>query len=190
MSASPRPSESSESAIAGTSILVIGSGGHGHVVAELAQACGYARIDFADDHSPLAVGTLSDLPVLAPHYPAVAVSLGNLPFRQELLDLLESLSVPIPALVHPSSLVSPSAQIGPGSLVLPGAIVHANAVVGKGAIISVGAVIDHDAVIGSCSHIDAGAVVAARASVPPLTKVPAGTCFRPDSPIPGDGGTK
>lgn len=187
MLSAPRPSESVPSP---ASILIVGAGGHGHVVAELARACGYSRIDFADDRSPGAAGALSDIPSLAPRYSATAVSIGNLPLRKALLDRLASLPVPIPALVHPASTVSPSAQIGPGALVLPGAIVHTNAVVGMGAIISAGAVIDHDAVVGPCAHVDAGAVVAARASVPPLTKVPAGTCVRPDSPINAGGGIK
>lgn len=187
MLSAPLPSES---ATRPASILIVGAGRHGHVVAELARACGYTHVEFADDRSPGAAGALSDLPSLAPRYSAAAVSIGNLPLRKELLDRLASLSVPIPALVHPSSTVSPSAQIGPGALVLPGAIVHTNAVVGMGAIISAGAVIDHDAVVGPCAHVDAGAVVAARASVPPLTKVPAGTCVRPDSPITAGGRAK
>lgn len=184
------PSGGMDRDVRSQSLLVLGAGSHGRVVAELARACGYSRIDFVDDRSPQAVGTLADLPALAPRYSAVAVSFGNLPFRRELLKRLEALSVPVPALVSPASTVSPSAQIGPGALVLPGAVVHTNAVVGKGTIVSAGAVIDHDAVIGSCSHVDAGSVVAARASVPPLAKVPAGSCVRPDSPVPCGGGGK
>lgn len=167
------------------SLLILGAGGHGCVVAELARACGYSRIDFADDRSPLAVGSLDELPSLALRYSAAAVSIGNLPLRRDLLDRLENLSMPIPALVHPSSTVSPSARIGPGVLVLPGAVVHTNAVVGKGAIVSAGAVVDHDADVGPCAHVDAGAVVAARAVVPALAHLPAGTCVRPSKPPKG-----
>ena len=31
-------------------LLIIGAGGHGHVCAEVAQACGYDKIDFLDDN--------------------------------------------------------------------------------------------------------------------------------------------
>ncbi len=172
------------------SLLILGAGGHGCVVAELARACGYSRVDFADDAAPGAVCTLSGLPSVAARYDAMTVSVGNLSMRKDLFARIETLAVPCPPLVSPNAFVSPSAQIGPGALVLPGAIVHTNAVVGIGAIISAGAVIDHDAVVGPCAHVDAGAVVAARASVSPLTKVPAGTCVRPDSPINAGGGTK
>ena len=171
----------SKSAFFSTSILVSGAGGHGYVVAELARACGYSRVDFADERFPQAGGSLADLSTLAPGYAAVAVSIGNL-LRKELLDRLESLSVPVPPLVHPAACVSPSVQIGNGSLVLPGAIVHTNAIVGQGAIVSAGAVIDHDAVVGPCAHVDAGAVVAARATVPPLAKISAGARVLPASP--------
>ena len=180
----------SQTASPSDAILVVGAGGHGRVVAELARGCGFSGIAFADDRAPDAVGTLADLPSLVPRHAAVAVSIGNLPFRQRLFDELEALSVHLPPLVHPTAFVSPSAQIGSGSLVLPGAIVNANAVIGKGTIISAGAIIDHDATVGPCSHVDAGAVVAARASVPHLTKVPAGSCVRPDSPIANEGGGK
>ena len=166
-------------------LLVVGAGAHGLVVAELAQALGYGRVDFADDSSPLAIGPLSDLPALVPRYDAVAVSIGNLPFRQELLDRLEAIPAPLPPLVHPSAYVSPSAHIAPGALVLPGAVVNANAVVGKGAIVSAGAVVDHDAALGPCAHLDAGAVLAARAAVPPLTKIPAGSRVLSDTPKQG-----
>lgn len=163
------------------SLLILGAGGHGLVVAELARACGFSDIAFADDRTPDAEGNLANLPSLALRYDAVAVSIGNLPFRQSLLDKLEALSAPVPALVHPTAYVSLSARIALGALVLPGAIVHANAVVGRGAIVSAGAVIDHDAIIGPCSHVEAGAVVAARAFVPPLQTISAGTSILPSA---------
>lgn len=94
MSLSPCPSDSS---IFPTSVLVIGAGGHGRVVAELARACDHSRVVFADDRSPLAIGTLTDFPALAQRHSSVAVSPGDLP----LLDRLESFSVPIPASCAP-----------------------------------------------------------------------------------------
>lgn len=172
----------SESASIPASVFVIGADDHGRVVAELVQACRYSRINFVDDCFPLTVGTISNLPDLVLRYSTVTVSLGNLPFRQELLDRLESLSLPIPALAHFSATVSPSSQIGPGSLMLPGAVVQTNAVVCKGAFFSAGAVIDHDAGFGSCAYVDAGAIVAAHAAVPALAKNPLTTVFlRPSS---------
>ena len=42
-------------------LLIIGAGGHGKVVAEVAEACGYENIAFLDDNSPEAIGKISDM---------------------------------------------------------------------------------------------------------------------------------
>jgi hypothetical protein len=38
------------------SLLIIGAGSHGRVVAETAEVCGYDKIDFLDDNSRNAIG--------------------------------------------------------------------------------------------------------------------------------------
>ena len=40
-------------------LLIIGAGGHGRVVAEVAAACGYENISFLDDNSPEAIGKIN-----------------------------------------------------------------------------------------------------------------------------------
>ena len=42
-------------------ILVIGAGGHGKVVAEVAEALGYDAVAFLDDNSAIAIGKTSEL---------------------------------------------------------------------------------------------------------------------------------
>lgn len=39
-------------------LLIIGAGGHGKVVAEVASACGYDNVKFLDDNSPEAIGKI------------------------------------------------------------------------------------------------------------------------------------
>lgn len=43
------------------SLLIVGAGGHGNVVAETAEACGYSNIQFVDYNNERAIGKLSDL---------------------------------------------------------------------------------------------------------------------------------
>ena len=57
------------------SLLIIGAGGHGQVVAETAAACGYEKMVFLDD-SPDAVKT-DELEELAECYDGAIVSIGN-----------------------------------------------------------------------------------------------------------------
>ena len=143
------------------SLLIIGEGGHGSVVAETAAACGYEKIDFLDDSSPGAVGKTDQLEELAKPYDGVVVSIGNGEVRRELIHRILHAGASLVSLIHPQAYVSPSASVGNGSIILPGAIVHSNAIIGSGCIISIGALIDHDAVVEDLSHINTGAIVGA-----------------------------
>ena len=142
-------------------LLIIGAGGHGRVLAEVAMACGYDRVDFLDDRNACAVGTTDRAEALAGRYDGVVVSIGNNDLRRTLIQRLQAVDAPIATLVHPRAFVAPSATLGEGSVVLPGAVVNTNARVGKGCILSIGALVDHDATIDDFSHVNAGAVVAA-----------------------------
>lgn len=155
-------------------ILILGAGGHGAVVAETAAACGYSRIAFLDDASPEALGKLSELERFRPEFSEAIVAIGNNRFRAELQRRLEGAGFCLPALIHPTAYVSPTARIEAGTVVEPKAIVNAHAHVGEGCIVSVGAIVDHDTEIGGWSHVNAGAIVKAGGTVMPFTKLEAG----------------
>jgi sugar O-acyltransferase (sialic acid O-acetyltransferase NeuD family) len=55
--------------------------------------------------------------------------------------------------IHPSSIVSPSARIGDGCMILHGTIIQAGAVIGDHVIVNTAASIDHDCVIGDFVHV-------------------------------------
>ncbi len=143
------------------SLLIVGAGGHGQVVAECAESCGYEEIDFLDDNHPDAVGGIDQLETVAKNYDGMIVSIGNNEIRRELITRTQNINAPLISLIHPKSFVSPTAEIGIGSIVLPGAVIHTNANIGIGCIISIGALIDHDAVVEDFSHINTGAIVGA-----------------------------
>ena len=143
------------------SLLIIGAGSHGQVVAETAEACGYGKIGFLDDSSPDAIGKMDQLEELVESYDSVIVSIGNNTIRRELVHRIQKTGAPMASLIHPRAFVAQSATIGAGSIVLPGAIVHSNVSIGSGCIISIGALIDHDAVVEDFSHINTGAIVGA-----------------------------
>lgn len=152
-------------------LLIVGAGGHGKVVAEMAKACGYTVAFLDDKAGDGVVGTLEDVKTIASQYDGAIISLGNNKKRQELMS---QISNPV-TLVHPRAYVSPSAIIGEGSIILPGAVVHTNAKIGRGCIISIGALVDHDSQIGDYCHINTGAIVGAGAKVVCGTRVSAGT---------------
>ncbi len=156
----------------GKRLLVLGVGGHGKVVREVALSLLnidgkplYEAVDFLDDNSVDAIGRIADLEKYQDKYSDVFCGIGNNKVRKQLLDQAKELGYSIPVLIHPTAYISPSAVIELGTVVEPKAIVNANTVVHRGCIISVGAIVDHDVVIDSYVHVNAGVIVKAGARV-------------------------
>ena len=156
------------------SLLIIGAGGHGKVVKEIAEALGYTNIAFLDDNSAEAIGKISDSKAFVNQFQEVIVGIGNNRLRGELLARLDQEGFTIPVLIHPTAYVSKSAVIGKGTVVEPMAIVNANSQIGIGCIISVGSIVDHDAILEDCVHVNAGAICKAGSFVAKETKLEAG----------------
>jgi len=155
------------------SLLIIGAGGHGQVVAETAEACGYSKIEFIDDNSEIAIGRIIDLEKLKDQYKEAFVGIGNNIVRDKLIDRLVELGYRVPVLIHPSAYVSKSAEIMSGTIIEPKAIVNANSQVGRGCIISVGSIVDHNVQVGKACHINSGAIIMAGGVVDDFMKLEA-----------------
>lgn len=165
----------------GKRLLILGAGGHGKVVREVALsilgidgAPVYETVDFLDDEEENAIGTITDMEKFRNCYSEMFCGIGNNPIRKQLLKQAEEMGFSIPVLIHSSAYISPSAALEAGTVVEPRAIINANSIVRKGCIISVGAIIDHDVEIGEFSHVNAGAIVKAGTSVERGKKLEAG----------------
>lgn len=156
-------------------LLIIGAGGHGRVVKEVAESTGqYEKIEFLDDNNRDAVGTIDDLEKLYGQYDCAFVGIGNNVFRMKCIERLKDIGYEIPVLIHPTAYISKSANIGVGTIIEPKALVNVNVQVGEGCIISVGSIIDHDVIVGDGVHTNAGSIVKAGAQIASLTKLEAG----------------
>ena len=162
-------------------LLILGAGGHGQVVREVALSMlntdgsrMYETVDFLDDVADIAVGKIADLENFKNCYSNVFCGIGNNEIRKQLLEMAEKMGFAIPLLIHPSAYVSPTAKIEVGTVIEPKAIVNANAVIHRGCIISAGSIIDHDAVVGDFAHVNIGAIVKAGARVDSGRKLEAG----------------
>lgn len=156
-------------------LLIVGAGGHGQVVKEVAEALNmYEQIDFVDDRAEGTVGKIEDLEVLRVQYDTAFVGIGNNRVRGEVYTKLKEYAYDMPVLIHPTAYVSKSARIGAGTVVEPKAIVNAHTEVGEGCIISVGAIVDHDVVLEPLVHVNAGAICKAGSHVVKETKLEAG----------------
>lgn len=167
-------------------LAVLGASGHGKVVADTAECCGWETIEFFDDAWPgllrngawNVVGDTAALLAVLHEYDGVVVAIGNNQVRQAKLDQLKAIGATLVSLLHPDSTFSRYATLGEGSVVFAGAVVNAYANVGSGAILNTGCSVDHDCLLGSCVHISPGARLAGGVSVQDLSWVGIGASVR------------
>ena len=76
----------------------------------------------------------------------------------------------VPAIIHPSAVVSPSAVIGAGSFIMQRAVVNTHTVIEHGVLVNSGAVVDHDSYVARGAHIGLGSVVKANCRIEDVYK--------------------
>jgi len=158
-------------------LLILGAGGYGKTVADLAAQLGrYDSIAFLDDGQAgeKILGKCADFLRFADQDTDVYPAFGNNTVRMNWLERLLEAKVSVPTLVHPRAYVSPTAALGVGSVILPMAVVNTGVTVEKGCIINIGALIDHDTVIGCGTHLAPGAIVKAENRIPNFVKIDSG----------------
>lgn len=172
-------------------LLVIGAGGHAKVVIDVARAAGFDPIAALD---PAAVGGHcngvkivggDDLAaqMFAEGLQSAAVAIGDNQLRCRIAERLSSIGFNFPTLIHPSAVISESAQIGPGTVVMPNAVVNADASVGDFVIVNSAAVVEHDCVLGRGAHVAPGTRLGGCVLVGRAALVGIGTAVRPGASI-------
>lgn len=152
-------------------LVILGSGGYGHTVADVAEQLGY-NILFLDDSLP--EHELSTFSSYIDDHTEFIPAFGNNAFRLEWLTRLESAGARLATLIHPTAYVSPRASIAPGTVILPHAIINTDVVINRGCIINLGAIIDHGCIIEEGVHICLGAIVKGENRIQRLSKIEAG----------------
>ncbi len=143
-------------------LLILGCGGYGETVKELA-ACtnAFDNIAFLDDNSPDALAKCDDYLNFTSEFSFAYPAFGNNEMRLKWLEKLEKANFNIPILIHPKAWVSQNAQIGTGCVVLANACINSRTQINKGCIINLGAIIDHHCTIKTAVHIGMGAIIKA-----------------------------
>lgn len=147
-------------------LIIIGAGGHGKVVADIAYLCGYKDIIFLDSNESLIgkkIGYRSHVVCGTPldidqFNGDVFVAIGDSHTRRKLLDFyLFEKNRNVASLMHPNAFVSEGALIEDGVVVMPGAVINTDTTVGSGSIINTCSSVDHDCFIDEDCHIAPGA---------------------------------
>lgn len=153
-------------------LAIIGGGGHGKVVGDIAKQLGWT-IHFFDAAYPEVthcgkwpvIGTSDNLAFLKNDYDALFVAIGKNNTRYNCQKKFKSLGFNIATLISPKANVSGSAIIGEGTLIVANACINVDTIIGEGVIINTGANIDHDCQIDNFSHISPGVNLAGGVNV-------------------------
>ncbi len=156
------------------SLIILGAGGHGKVVGDIASLTApYSDIVFLDDQFPdlrdvgpwRIAGTLETVFGYSPMQADVFVAIGLPAVRMKWLIGLQAAGFALPAVIHGSASVSPLATVAPGSVVVAQAAINADARIERGCIINTGATVGHDCVVDEGAHVAPGANLAGNVRV-------------------------
>lgn len=155
-------------------IVLIGAGGHGKVVADIARAHGYEEIIFLDDtDKPLSQGKVSDY-IKYKDDAAYIVTIGNSRIRERVQKMLQADGCKVVTLIHPSAVIGSDVTIGIGTVVMAGTVINAGARIGDGVIVNTCASVDHDCEVGDYVHVAVGAHLAGTVQIEQHTWIGAG----------------
>lgn len=163
-------------------LLIIGAGGLGRVISEIAQSLNlYSKISFLDDAVRAAdvVGKSCDYTIMKDEYDCAVASLGDNELRLEWTNKLLCAGFNVPSIIHPSAYVAPSAEIGKGCLILHKAVVSSNTKLGLACLINSAAVVDHNNILGDGVHINLNSCVKAWCNLEPCLRTEAGDIVYP-----------
>ena len=167
-------------------LVIIGAGGHGKVIADLAQRIGYEDICFVDDFAtgdvigvPI-VGTSDDIMRLNNDNTDFVVGIGSNIKRKK---IAETYQVNWVSLIHPSAQIACHVQIGKGTVVMANAVINVCAQIGNHCIINSGAIVEHDNVIENYAHISPNVALGGTVRIGSLTHVGIGATVKNNTEV-------
>ena len=161
-------------------VIVIGSGGHGKVIADIIEKSGDKVCGFLDDGAnkevfgyPILGGTgdcakFSDKEFI--------IAIGNNAIRKKIAT--ENPELKFYTAIHPAATISRGVEIGVGTCVMAGCVINADTKIGNHAIINSGSVVEHDNILADFVHLSPGAVLCGTVKVGECTHVGAGVTVK------------
>ena len=163
--------------MSGKRLIILGAGGYGRTVADLARQVGrYTEVAHLDDQAsgPEILGTCGDFARFQTDDTEFYPAFGDNHRRVEWLERLSAAGCSLATIVHPTAYVSPMATLAAGCVALPLCVVNTGCVLARGCIVNCGAVVDHGCVLEEGVHVCLNATVKAENHLPAFFKVEAG----------------
>jgi sugar O-acyltransferase (sialic acid O-acetyltransferase NeuD family) len=135
--------------------IVVGKGGHAHVIASLLP---HARVRFLVPDDPGPDDLLQSDFFAGPALPDADyyIGIGDNAVRRSYFDRLKAVGLTISNCIAPTAWTSPDAQLGEGLFIGSGAVVCARTRIGDNVIVNTLSSVDHDCDIGADTQITPG----------------------------------
>ena len=155
-------------------LAIVGAGGHGRVIADLAlHAQLFDSVVFFDDNIKPAgisalgerVGAFDQIAARSGLFDQIIVGVGDNQTRLQISQHCLSQDLSMATIIHPTACVSAHARIGAGSVVFAQSVVNIGSHLGCAVIVNTGVIVEHDAQLADGVHICPGAALAGRVSV-------------------------
>ena len=175
-------------------LIILGAGGQGRVVADVAAQTGrYTQIGFLDDNAELGDGRLP-YPLLGGFSDfekwigraEFTVAVGDNLIREAVQTRLTDAGASMATLIHPRAFVASRVTLGEGTVLMAGAVVNVDAVIGRGVIVNTCASVDHDGRIGDFCHVGVGAHLAGSVRMGDRSMIGVGAAVRNNTDICAD----
>ncbi len=168
-------------------LVIIGAGGHGRVVADIARLNHYQDICFLDDDSNnlFSDGKVQDFDNCIGKCDFF-IAIGDNTVREKIFTLIFDKGGNIVSLIHPSATIAENVKFGKGVAVMAGAVVNSGVEICDGCIINTASSVDHDCKIDRFVHISVGAHLAGSVNIGKRTFVCAGVTVINNICIAGD----
>jgi UDP-N-acetylbacillosamine N-acetyltransferase len=167
-------------------IFILGAGGHGKVVGEIAFLNGFTDIIFLDDNYtninnyPFSIkGSIKEFDNIYNQKDAWFVGIGDNHIRKNLIEKFDHFSKNLINLIHPSAVKSNFSNYDNGICIMANAVINPGCKIKRGSIINTSASIDHDCEIGSFVHIAPNVALSGNVTVGECSFVGTGSSIHP-----------
>lgn len=144
-------------------LVILGAGGHAKVCYEIAiEMNQWKEIIVLDDNPENDFFEISGKLKDVDNYPSADffVAIGSNESRKKLVLEILNKKYSVVNLIHPSSIISSSINIGKGIVIMAGVVINADTKIHDGVILNTSSTVDHDCIIESFVHISPGVHIA------------------------------
>lgn len=147
-------------------LVIVGAGGHGREMLDVARVAGIAVLGFVDDDPAypdridnLGITVLGDLSWLEANPAPYALGIGAGAVRQQMSARFDAAGCTAPTIIHPHVSIGSACTFGDGVAIYDRTVITTNVTIGSHTHINVGCAIQHDTVVGNHTQISPGVFI-------------------------------